>query len=56
MRRYAKFWSVHFKGRGNFVELGLDRRIILICILKVTVRENVDWTRVADNREEWWAR
>jgi hypothetical protein len=41
-------WSENLKGREHLEDLGVDRRIILKCI----VWEGVDWIRLAQNRDE----
>jgi hypothetical protein len=40
MRSACKFWFENFKGRRNFVDVGLDRKIIIKWVFKNTACGN----------------
>jgi hypothetical protein len=49
---YTGFWWGNLRERDHLEDPGIDGRIILIWILRLW---GVDWIKMAQDRERWWA-
>jgi hypothetical protein len=52
---YIKFWSGSIKQKYHLEDQDIDQRIILKMDLTEIGWEHVDWIRLGQDRDKWWA-